>query len=314
MLVPSMTPQELEAAVFKDFREMYPRVQAAYERFQSARRLKTKFTYLHSVSEEHTFRTKAGNKWNILFQHCSYSPKGKLLTNCIHYIPLYREKGTDYIFLIGDSHVPAVEVFTSHFIRRYQERYLEPNHVDLKGTHPVLYYLLSSTNRGQPIFIQGPQTESNELCNFFQTEQGLACFSLEGRVVTYITFLDQKHLTSYKQEIYEERQLIDSMRIVINEDGTLNERGWSIVRDKWLANKEHTYMLLNRHCKRLRRWGMDQNADILQKFIDKFKENTDYHTQTSIKEKKDTEKLRKQWLRDQYLHCSLPQFPPLKKE
>lgn len=276
MFVSSMTKEELEAAAYKDFLEMAPRVRVAFERFRKVVNGNSKsYRLLHSLNEYHVYRTRAGNTWNISFLHGGFV-NGKLCVNCLSYCQLPRERGTDYLFIVGPMTRFVVELLSAHFLRRYQERFLEPNHIDLKGMFPGVYFFINNPIRDEFFFMPEKGEEKGEkLRNFVLTDQGMSRVRLDGHIVTYVTFLDQDTLTPFKQEIYEERMFVQMVNTLNQPEEKIPAQYLAVFR-KILENKERTLEIMKRVHQRTLLWSTKTNQESTKKLMLFFEENWDF--------------------------------------
>ena len=213
-----MTNEELQQAAYKDFLELRPRVQIALDRFVGNLRLgERQKRMIHSLEENYTLCSRANNTWNITLSYLGYQSDQKIKYAYMVYTPLRRDNGVDYLFWnnISSFHL---ERFSTHFIQRYKERYLEPKGIDLKEMNPIFYFLLHNEVRRQTYYLPKDWTEEDLAeKSFYISSQGLSLVKDKGKITTYITFLDQENLSRYKAQIYEEEQvfrLFDEIKYV----------------------------------------------------------------------------------------------------
>lgn len=245
-----MTEEEVQQAAYKDYLEIRTRVQIAFERFAQSMRISAKHKRaIHSLSESHTLCTRARNTWNVNFRYTGYTPDGKITIVCYLYIPLRRANGVDYLFM-NDLKTFKVERMSSHFLQRYKERYLDPAGIDLKGVHPAIYFMQNNEDRRQAYYLPKNWTEEElaEKC-FLVSGQGLSLIKLRGKVITYITFLDQENLSRYKAQVCEEEEYLHLMGKA-NSDDIL---GLQAISKKLCADIEHTRKVMNRLVMRVAR-------------------------------------------------------------
>lgn len=245
-----MTEEEVQQAAYKDYLEIRTRVQIAFERFAQSMRISAKHKRaIHSLSESHTLCTRARNTWNVNFRYTGYTPDGKITIVCYLYIPLRRANGVDYLFM-NDLKTFKVERMSSHFLQRYKERYLDPAGIDLKGVHPAIYFMQNNEDRRQAYYLPKNWTEEElaEKC-FLVSGQGLSLIKLRGKMITYITFLDQENLSRYKAQVCEEEEYLHLMGKA-NSDDIL---GLQAISKKLCADIEHTRKVMNRLVMRVAR-------------------------------------------------------------
>lgn len=272
MFTPYMTDEELQAAAYQDFLEIQMKVKLALEKFTHNLKLRSgQRRMIHSVMETHTIRTKARNTWNICFINDTYNPQidGMFFANYFVYYPLHRGENVDFLFMyiIPDF---KLERLSAHFLQRYKERYLDYNQVNLRGMHPALYYMFKNQDRTQATYLPANWTEEDlkEKC-FVISSQGLSLIKINGKVVTYITFLDQENLSRYKAQVYEEEtfwkdfQKFDFQKMEASE--------WHALYKKLYSDPEKAKDIFFRF---FRRKG-SRNKEKLQEYMKIFEENWD---------------------------------------
>lgn len=208
MFTPHMTEEELQAAAHKDFLEMRMKVKIAFGQFiQRMRFTGGKRGVLHSLFEEKKVSTKSKNTWHVIFVNTGYTPQGEFMAGCIIYIPLYRGEEVDYLF-INNLEIFVLQKLSTHFLKRYKERYLESNGINLPGMHPALYYMLHNQDNTLTYYMPEKWTEKEmQEKGFMISQQGLSLVRFNKNLITYITFLDQENLSRYKALVYEEEAL-----------------------------------------------------------------------------------------------------------
>ena len=74
------------------------------------------------------------------------------------YTSLPGDEGTDYLFMNNLDRF-RLERVSSHFSRQYEERYIDPNQIQLNGLLPAIYFMrLPATGRSLPTLpIHGPR-------------------------------------------------------------------------------------------------------------------------------------------------------------
>lgn len=147
MFTPSMTNAEIEAVAYKDFLEIRGRVQIAMDKFVKRVRCTGPGQWcLHSLQETHTIQTRSKNTWTVYFHYLHTTPTGIVRVSSMVYILLPRNKGTDYLFILNLDRF-RLERLSSHFLRRYKERYIDLNQIQLNGLHPAIYFMRTNGDR-----------------------------------------------------------------------------------------------------------------------------------------------------------------------
>lgn len=78
---------------------------------------------------------------------------------------------------------------SSHFSRQYEERYIDPNQIQLNGLLPAIYFMRTAGDRKIAPYTPDTWTEEEKKDKYlFVSEQGTMEAKLEGRVETYLTF------------------------------------------------------------------------------------------------------------------------------
>ena len=159
MFTPSMTNEEIEAVAYKDFLEIRGRVEIAKDKFvQRVRCTPPGFWALHSLQETHTLQTRSKNTWTVYFYYLYTTPAGAVKVSSMIYTSLPGDEGTDYLFMNNLDRF-RLERVSSHFSQQYEERYIDPNQIQLNGLLPAIYFMrLPATGRSLPtLSIRGPR-------------------------------------------------------------------------------------------------------------------------------------------------------------
>lgn len=164
---------------------------------------------LGSLSKQRVFRSSRHNTWTMQMYVHGYG-KNTIQASTTAYTPLQRGDGSVEYLFISLKDTFFIELITSHFIQRYKERFLEPNHVNLQGMNPALYYLRSNMEYLPTYFIPNNWTEEDmENKAIYQIPQGLIVIVNDSGLRILVTFLDLQNLSRYKAEIYEEEDLMN---------------------------------------------------------------------------------------------------------
>lgn len=137
MFTPSMTNEEIEAVAYKDFLEIRGRVEIAKDKFvQRVRCTPPGFWALHSLQETHTLQTRSKNTWTVYFYYLYTTPAGAVKVSSMIYTSLPGDEGTDYLFMNNLDRF-RLERVSLRFSRQYEERYIDPNQIQLNGLLPA---------------------------------------------------------------------------------------------------------------------------------------------------------------------------------
>ena len=191
MFTPSMTNEEIEAVAYKDFLEIRGRVEIAKDKFvQRVRCTPPGFWALHSLQETHTLQTRSKNTWTVYFYYLYTTPAGAVKVSSMIYTSLPGDEGTDYLFMNNLDRF-RLERVSSRFSRQYEERYIDPNQIKLNGLLPAIYFMRTAGDRKIAPYTPDTWTEEEKKDKYlFVSEQGTMEAKLEGRVETYLTFLE----------------------------------------------------------------------------------------------------------------------------
>ena len=147
MFTPSMTNEEIEAVAYKDFLEIRGRVEIAKDKFvQRVRCTPPGFWALHSLQETHTLQTRSKNTWTVYFYYLYTTPAGAVKVSSMIYTSLPGDEGTDYLFMNNLDRF-RLERVSSRFSRQYEERYIDPNQIQLNGLLPAIYFMRTAGDR-----------------------------------------------------------------------------------------------------------------------------------------------------------------------
>lgn len=104
------------------------------------------------------------------------------------YTSLPGDEGTDYLFMNNLDRF-RLERVSSHFSQQYEERYIDPNQIQLNGLLPAIYFMRTAGDRKIAPYTLDTWTEEEKKDKYlFVSEQGTMEAKLEGRVETYLTF------------------------------------------------------------------------------------------------------------------------------
>ena len=143
---------------------------------------------LHSLQETHTLQTRSKNTWTVYFYYLYTTPAGAVKVSSMIYTSLPGDEGTDYLFMNNLDRF-RLERVSSRFSRQYEERYIDPNQIQLNGLLPAIYFMRTAGDRKIAPYTPDTWTEEEKKDKYlFVSEQGTMEAKLEGRVETYLTF------------------------------------------------------------------------------------------------------------------------------
>ncbi len=212
MFTPTMTNAEIQREAYLDWLELKEHVQTAHSKYRrnyNSTMLNNQRCFLHSFGNKMKYCTKKHNTWNIEFHSHYFKQNMSMIGGINIYILLHRGEQTDYLFLSGGYKTFLPELYTSHFVQRFKERYLEPNNINLKGLNPVQYFIINSDDMRETMFFPKNWTDEDKLNKVIMlSQQGLSVTTVDDKLRTFITFLDQENLSQYKAMVYEEESLM----------------------------------------------------------------------------------------------------------
>lgn len=226
MFTATMTDAEIEKEARKDFFELSTKVQIAIDRFvrMNCNRIDNSHllgndgpvNLLKKSVENRKWKTRRGNEWTSSFRF-----KNGVGTNIeiegYLYIPILREKGTEYIFQ-SNLKSPIAERFTMHFIQRYKERHLQPHNIDIGAMPAPLYFQMHNPNPILGKYYKPADIEIVEGKNkrFWIVREGIYVTDYIEGMLTYITFMDKDDLSPLKKQVYEEEIVWDLIVRVVD--------------------------------------------------------------------------------------------------
>ena len=147
MFTPSMTREEIVAEAKQDFNQLKAFMQVELNAF--GRRYNRKYNnscIMGSIVHTRTYKTRRHNTWTFFLYIRDYAATRMHAVGCI-YIQLHRYDGTAEYLILELATECMPNLITTHFLQRYKERYLEPNHVKLGGISPALYFFCLGGDR-----------------------------------------------------------------------------------------------------------------------------------------------------------------------
>lgn len=121
------------------------------------------------------------------------TPAGAVKVSSMIYTSLPGDEGTDYLFMNNLDRF-RLERVSSHFSQQYEERYIDPNQIQLNGLLPAIYFMRTAGDRKIAPYTPDTWTEEEKKDKYlFVSEQGTMEAKLEGRVETYLTFRKPEH-------------------------------------------------------------------------------------------------------------------------
>lgn len=124
----------------------------------------------------------------IIFYYLYTTPAGAVKVSSMIYTSLPGDEGTDYLFMNNLDRF-RLERVSLRFSRQYEERYIDPNQIQLNGLLPAVYFMRTAGDRMIAPYTPDTWTEEEKKDKYlFVSEQGIMEAKLEGRVETYLTF------------------------------------------------------------------------------------------------------------------------------
>lgn len=228
MFLPTMTDAEIQQEARKDFFELSTKVKLALERFNKRHcdllnnsGLKINDvprTLIGKTVEKQKWVTRRRNTWHSYFRFDNCECGEHITIQYFLYTAIYRDSGTEYIFL-HDLQAPLAEHFTKHFIDRYKERHLVPHGIDV-GSMPVpLYFQLHNPNSFVGTYYKASDLNIREgkYTKFWIGKEGIYVTDYIEGMLTYITFMDKDDLSPLKAKVYEEENVWHQATLLIDE-------------------------------------------------------------------------------------------------
>lgn len=190
MYLTSMNHEELYAEVRKDLIELSTKANLFMDRV----RKKAKSMRPYPIAPQHiTFTTTRKNVWTLegkphpFMQGLAFQA----------YAPIIGNQCNGYVQLANFKPRGMIMHYTTHFMQRYKERYIDHYQIDLKGENLLEYFV-----HNNPHILY---TRPNNGSYFIISDHGIAVADFnEGQLMTHITFLGDDELTLKKQLIYDE--------------------------------------------------------------------------------------------------------------
>lgn len=235
MFTSTMNVAELQREARKDFFELSSKVRIAIERFNRIHcDLKNKSQLMFNDNhaclisnsvENRKWRTRRNNTWTSHFRFRNEITGDYMETVCYLYTAVVRTNGTEYIFL-DSLNAPIAERFTLHFIERYKERHLKPNHIDTGAMPAPLYFKLKNQDcvMGRYYKTTDIDVEEGAHKKFWIAPEGIYVTDYIDGMLTYITFMDKDDLSPLKKKVYEEEIVWDLMCRAIDPHRSEEER------------------------------------------------------------------------------------------
>lgn len=94
------------------------------------------------------------------------TPAGAVKVSSMIYTSLPGDEGTDYLFMNNLDRF-RLERVSSHFSRQYEERYIDPNQIQLNGLLPAIYFMRTAGDRKIAPYTPDTWTEEEKRTNIF---------------------------------------------------------------------------------------------------------------------------------------------------
>ena len=92
------------------------------------------------------FKPRSKNTWTVYFYYLYTTPAGAVKVSSMIYTSLPGDEGTDYLFMNNLDRF-RLERVNSRFLRQYEERYIDPNQIQLNGLLPAIYFMRTAGDR-----------------------------------------------------------------------------------------------------------------------------------------------------------------------
>ena len=199
-----MDNEELRAETWKDFLEIKDKAASAFYSFKK----RYSQYVLHSVTETKTYKTRQNNTWTLVYFNILSVDNQLANFIPVAYATVRRESGTDYIVLRSFD-MFVIELYTAHFIKRYKERYLIPHGIKpAPGMPTLIYFLMYNSDLTLANFYKQELGAENEPADrfFWIANHGILANQCEGRMLVFITFLEEEKMSRVKKRILDEER------------------------------------------------------------------------------------------------------------
>lgn len=267
MFTPSMTREEIVAEAKQDFNQLRAFMQVELNAFgRSYNKKYNNSCFMGSIVHTRTCKTRRHNTWTLFLYIRDYAATRMHTVGCI-YTQLNRYDGTTEYLIQELSPSFSPSLITTHFLQRYKERYLEPNHIKLGGISPALYFHCLGGERLVSNYIPKNWTEKDMKNKFVLiSPQGLIVVADEGDLRIFITFLDQENLSHYKAQIYEEEQMIAKLTDCENASGWYDQT----LKFMQIFNTPNAREILRRFFTRAKQWRPESKQEDMELFFHNF--------------------------------------------
>ena len=141
MLVCSMTPKEKVQELKHDYMELMPSINAWAVAFsKEVKKIKNIQWMIGSLEKHKICKTRNGNEWHIYYR----IKHGYCVSNSI--IPLNGPQ-LHLLTYLSNPAAPIVREYTPHFMKRYSERFLQPQGINRSGIEALAYFESRTINR-----------------------------------------------------------------------------------------------------------------------------------------------------------------------
>ena len=220
MLISTMTNDEIYKELREDYWELRNiMINIAEKCIRDHKTLKGRYHFIPPTGAKKTYTTRKNkNTWTIEWQIISYNKNHDLSILFISYTRYIDRAGKTHYALLAtpDNFIPML--MSAHFLQRYRERYIEPNHVNIGGMSLQAYFFLKNGS-GQSVsyYPKNWTEEDKENKCVFYCKHGLFVLRwLKDDFPLFITFLDETCLTEYKAHIYQSERVTELFRKYIN--------------------------------------------------------------------------------------------------
>lgn len=211
MILSTMKPEEMLKELREDYWELYNTMHELSEHFirQTKHLHNKRRCYLPpSGSQKQVVSKKNRNVWTMEW-HTMTDRRQRLQFSFITYTTYTDRSGKTHYVSIGTPYLFVPMIFTAHFLKRFRERYVEPNQIKTGGTSWVTYYLTHCGDEREIFYFPKDWTaEDRKTKRVFHNKFGLSVVIRNDILVTYVTFLGEECLTEYKAQLFQEESLM----------------------------------------------------------------------------------------------------------
>lgn len=207
MIISTMTNDEIYKEMREDFWELRNiMLNIADKCIRDNKILQDRFHFIPPTGSKKSYTTKKNkNNWTIEWHIISYNVDHHLSIIFISYTTCVDRAGKSHYAVLAHPEKFAPMIVSSHFLKRYRERYIEPHHIKLGGESLLAYFIMHNKLGGMVSYFPKNWTEKDkENKRVHYCEHGLfVLLWMRDDFPLLITFLDESCLTEYKAQVYK---------------------------------------------------------------------------------------------------------------